>query len=142
MASISWDTDASDGGNTLGSPRPDPANRFFAVKLDYDFAGPLRNAVGNAAPHAFKFREDYFVGLEIRHLPPSAQTTALDLKTWLMDGGVVTITTDDVDDNEYEGLTLRPGTKPEFELADEARQHWTFRCELRSASRILIDYSG
>jgi hypothetical protein len=56
---------------SLGSPRPDPANRFFEVVPDYVHIGPIRVAMTREI-HAFTFREDYTVSVTIRHLSPPA----------------------------------------------------------------------
>ena len=139
MADIQW-TEGS-VPNVLGSPRLDPANRFFDVVPDYDHIGPIKTALTSAL-HAFTFREDYLVTVTIRHLSPSVEDDALALKKWLMTGGSVTLNTGDVDDATYEGLTLGPGTKPEFKLEDEERQHYSFSCVLRDSSPITVNYDG
>lgn len=142
MASISWDTEASDGGKILASPRPDPGNRFFAYKPDGSPIGPRRTALGNGVQHVFPFRRDYYAHLEIHHLAPSQLGDALELQQWLIDGGVVTVSSDDVNGAEYENLTLRPDTTPDIDNADDTLQRFSFTCDLRSSSPILIDYSA
>lgn len=137
MADITW-TDGSTP-NILGSPRPDPANRFFDVVPDYRHIGPIRTAL-TAALHAFTFREDYTVAVTIKHLSPSVEEDALALKRWLMTGGAVTLNTDDVDGASYSDLTLAPGTEPAFTLEDEERQHYAFSCVLRDDSPITVNY--
>lgn len=142
MASISWDTAASDGGETLASPRPDPANRFFDWEPDIVVVGHRNTAVSNAEQYLVKFRTDYCVRVSIRHLVPSLLSLALDLKKWLIEGGEVTLTTDDANSATYDELTLRAETTPTITNEDDNRQHFTFTCELRSADPILIDYTA
>jgi hypothetical protein len=142
VASIAWDVDASDGGQSLASPRPDPANRFFGYTPDVDVVGPVAQALGDGEEYLFEFREDHFAHLEIHHLAPSQLAAAVDLCLWLLRRKPVTVTTDDVNNAVYTGLKLRPGTKPEIVNEDEARQHFTLRCDLRSSAPILVDYSA
>jgi hypothetical protein len=139
VARIDWG--AGSVTNTLGSPRPDPANRFFDVNVDYKHIGPIKVALTRAI-HAFTFREDYTVSVTIKHLSPSVSDDALELKQWLMTGGDVTLVTDDVDGNAYTGLTLAPGTEPVFKLDDEERQHYSFTCVLTDDSAITVNYDG
>jgi hypothetical protein len=125
----------------LGSPRPDPANRFFEVTPDYRHIGPLKVSLTRAI-HAFTFREDYTVSLVIRHLAPSQLEDALYVKRWLMLGNAVTMTTDDLDSNSYSGLTLAAGTTPEIKNDDDERQHFSFAVVLASDSPITVNYDG
>lgn len=138
MASIATDESSP---VTLESPRPDPANRFFDVVPNYEHIGPIRSALTGAL-HAFTFREDYTVSFTIRHLSPSQWDDALTMKQWLMTGGAVTMTTDDLDDNTYTGLTLMPGTVPDIKNDDDERQHFSFSCVLRDSSPIVVNYDG
>jgi len=143
VADISWtEGEGSDATLlSLGSPRPDPANRFFDVVPDYDHIGPIKTAL-DAALHAFTFREDYLVTVTIKHLSPTQESLALALKKHLMTGGLVTLNTDDLDDASYSDIRLAPGTKPEFKLDDEERQHYSFSCVLRDDSPITVNYDG
>lgn len=125
----------------LGSPRPDPANRFFEVTPDYQHIGPQKVALTGAI-HVFTFREDYLCSLVIRHLAPSQLSDALYMKQWLMTGGSVTMTTDDLDNAVYTGLTLAPGTTPEITNDDDERQHFSFSCVLRDDAPITVNYDG
>lgn len=141
MAGIRWDVDASDGGQELASPRPTPADRFWAFVPDVSILGPRRETVGDGEEYVYELRaERYDAHFEIRHLAPSQLALALALKLWLLRRGEVTVVTDDVDGAEYEGLKLKPGTTPEIVNDDDVRQHFTFRCDLRSASAILVNY--
>jgi len=141
MAGITF-TDGT-GTATLESPRPSPADRFWEFVPDYVPIGPRKTTLGDRAQHVFLFREDYTAKFAIRHLTGSAALAiALRLKRHLIGGGSVTVTTDDVDDNEYAGLTLRQDTTPEIANEDELRVHFAFRCELASDTPILVDYSG
>ena len=142
MASIAWDVDASDGGKSLSSPRPDPANRFFGYRPDSDVVGPVAQAVGDGEEYVFKFRSDYFAHLEIHHLRADQLEDALALQQWLLERKPVTVTTDDDDDNEYEGLKLKAGTKPEIRNDDDIRGHFSFIVDLRSSAPILVNYFG
>jgi hypothetical protein len=139
MADITWE----DGSvpMSLGSPRPDPANRFFEVVPDYQHIGPIKVAMTRAI-HAFTFREDYTVSVTIRHLSPAQWEDALALKQWLMTGGEVTLNTDDVNGASYEELQLAPGTTPEIANDDDERQHFSFSCVLASDDPITVDYDG
>lgn len=143
MAAILWGEQESDGSypNSLASPRPTPAHRFWEFTPDVEIAGPRATAIGDASQHTFVFRTDYTGKFVLRALPDSAQATALALKLHLINGGEVTVQTDDADDAEYVGLTLRPDTTPKFELEDDIRRHWRFECELRDSSPITLDYS-
>lgn len=145
MAAILWGEPESDGldpPNILASPRPTPANRFWEFTPDVDIAGPRATAIGDASQHTFVFRTDYTGTFVLRHLPDSAQATMLALKLWLINGGAVTVRTDDADDAEYDGLTLKPETTPTIALEDDIRRHWRFACELRDANPITLDYSA
>lgn len=142
MASIAWDVDASDGGQVLESPRPDPANRFFEFVPDVQDIGPRKPTLGDGIEHSFVFRTDYTAKFVIRHLAASQQALALALKLWLLRAGEVTVTTDDANDAEYEALRLRPGTTPLISNEDDTRQHFRFECELRSDDPIVMDYSA
>ena len=139
MADIEWE----DGSvpMILGSPRPDPANRFFEVVPDYQHIGPQRVALTRAI-HVFTFREDYTVSVTIRHLSPSQLEDALALKQWLITGNTVTLNTDDVNGATYAGLQLAPGTTPEIKNDDDERQHFSFSCVLADDSPITVDYDG
>jgi len=139
MARIDWGVGSVT--DTLGSPRPDPANRFFDVVPDYQHIGPIKVALTRAI-HAFTFREDYTVSVTIKHLSPDLLEDALALKQWLMTGGAVTLVTNDVDSNEYDGLTLAPGTEPTIQNDDDERQHFTFTCVLADDDPIIVNYSG
>lgn len=143
MAEILFGTPDSGGDYpySLASPRPDPANRFFDFRTDVMRVGPRRTTLGDAVQHTFAFRTDYVARLSVRHLAPSAESTMLALKLWLMDGGAVRVITRDGNAAVYTGLTLRPGTEPTIDLEDETRQHWKFSCELRHTSAITVDYS-
>ena len=125
----------------LGSPRPDPANRFFDVVPDYVPVGPSKVALTRAI-HVFRFREDYTVSLTIRHLTPSQLEDALYVKKWLMDGNTVTLNTDDLDTAIYTGLQLAPGTTPEIRNDDDERQHFSFACVLAGDDPITVNYDG
>jgi hypothetical protein len=139
MADIEW-TDGS-VPMSLGSPRNDPANRFFEVVPNYEHVGPIRVALTRAI-HAFTFREDYTVSVVIKHLHPSQEEDALALKRWLMIGGEVTLNTDDVNGASYSSLQLAPGTTPEIANDDDERQHFSFTCVLASDDPITVDYDG
>ena len=138
MASIATEESSA---TVLESPRPDPANRFFEVTPNYDHIGPIKTTLTGAL-HAFTFREDYTVSFVIRHLSPTVEEDALYMKRWLMTGGTVTMTTDDLDNATYTGLTLAPGTVPEFKQDDDERQHYSFSCVLRDSSPITVNYDG
>jgi hypothetical protein len=139
MADITWE----DGSvpMSLGSPRPDPANRFFEVVPDYVHVGPIKVAMTRAI-HAFTFREDYTVSVTIRHLSPAQWEDALALKQWLMTGGTVTLNTDDLDSNSYSGLQMAPGTSVEIANDDDERQHFSFKCVLADDDPIVVNYDG
>jgi hypothetical protein len=139
MARIDWGVGSVT--DTLGSPRPNPANRFFEVVPDYQHVGPTRVALDRTI-HAFTFREDYTVSVTIKHLSPDLLGDALALKKWLVTGGEVTLVTSDVDDATYEGLQLAPGTVPEITNDDDERQHFSFTCVLASDDPITVNYHG
>lgn len=143
MADIAWTegTGSAAQAMSLGSPRPDPANRFFEVTPNYEHIGPIKVALTRAI-HAFTFREDYTVSLVIRHLSPTQLETALMLKRHLMLGGTVTLNTDDLDDASYTDLQLAPGTVPEIRNDDDERQHFSFSCVLASDTAITVNYDG
>lgn len=140
MAEIQYGTPDSSGDypNSLGSPRPDPANRFFEYVPDYVVTGPRRTAL-DGTQHVFTLRADYTARLAIRHLPPSSLDEALALKVWLIEGGTVRVVTDDATSATYTA-TLKPGTTPEIVNEDDGRQHFAFRCELAKSTAILVDY--
>jgi hypothetical protein len=143
MADISWvEGEGSEAeAMSLGSPRPDPANRFFDVVPDYQHIGPIKTALDRSI-HAFTFREDYTVSVTIRHLSPTQLETALLLKAHLMTGGLVDLNTDDVDSATYEDIQLAPGTVPEIRNDDDERQHFSFSCVLADDSPITVNYDG
>lgn len=140
MASIEFGTPDSSGDypNSLASPRPTPADRFFSFAPDVVPVGPRRTAL-DGTTYQFRFRRDYTGHLEIRHLSPSQLTTALDLKEALLNGESVNVVTSDSDSHEYV-CTLKPGTEPTITNDDDGRLHFTFACDLRSASKILVTY--
>jgi hypothetical protein len=139
MARIDWGVGSVT--DTLGSPRPDPANRFFEVVPDYVHVGPIKTAMTRAI-HAFTFREDYTVSVTIKHLSPDLLEDALALKKWLITGGLVTLVTDDLDSAEYDELQLAPGTTPEIKNDDDERQHFSFSCVLAGDDPITVNYDG
>ena len=139
MARIDW-TDGS-VSNSLGSPRPDPANRLFDCVPDYKHIGPMRVALTGVI-HAFTFREDYTLGFTIKHLTPDQWEDAQALKRWLMIGGAVNLVTGDVDANTYNSVTLAPGTEPSIANDDDERQHFSFSCVLRDDQPITVNYNG
>lgn len=141
MAEIQFGTPDSGGDypESLASPRPTPADRFWDFTPNYSIVGPDKAALGDASIHTFVFREDYTAVLEIRHLAPSQLETALALMKALINGETVRVVTSDADSNVYL-CTRKPGTVPTITNADQSRQHFTFRCELRAAEPILIDY--
>ena len=143
MADIEWTEGTGSDATTmnLGSPRPDPANRFFEVVPDYIHVGPQKVALTRAI-HVFTFREDYTVSVVIKHLSPSQLETALTLKKHLITGGTVTLNTDDLDDAQYTGLQLAPGTTPEIRNDDDERQHFSFACVLADDDPITVNYDG
>lgn len=128
---------------TVGSLRPDPANRFFQVVPDYQHVGPVRTAL-DGEDHAFTFREDYTLSFVIQHLSPSQMADALYMKQWLMTGPnhFVTLTTGDADNAVYTGLKRAPGTAVEIRNDDDERQLFSFSCTLMSSSPITVNYSG
>lgn len=141
MASISWDVDASDGGLTLASLRPDPGNRFFAYAPDVDIVGPVRQAIGDGTEYLFEFRgPDYFAHIEIHHLDASQLGLAQALQVWLLRRLPVDVTPDDNDANTYTGLKLKPGTKPTIRNDDDTLGRFTFACDLWSTDPILVNY--
>lgn len=137
MARIDWGVGSVT--DTLGSPRPDPANRFFDVVPDYQHVGPTRVALTRTI-HAFTFREDYTVSVTIKYLPSSLLADALALKQWLVTGNTVTLVTSDLDSAEYSGLQLAPGTEPSITNDDDERQHFSFSVILASDSPITVNY--
>ena len=141
MASIEFGTPDSSGDypSSLASPRPDPENRFFEFVPDVDPIGPRATAVGDGATYRFGFREDYTARLRIRHLAPSQLVTALALKLALLNGETVHVVTDDSDDNDYT-CTIRPGTEPTIANDDDNRLHFSFTCDLRADTPILVNY--
>jgi hypothetical protein len=141
MANITWTEGTGSDATvmTLGSLRPDPANRFFEVVSDYQHIGPIKVALTRAV-HAFTFREDYTVAVTIRHLQPAQLTTALTLKRHLMTGGTVTLNTDDVDGATYSDIQLAPGTTPDIKNDDDDRLHYSFTCVLVDDSPITVNY--
>ena len=143
MADISWtEGEGSEAtAMSLGSPRPDPANRFFEVVPDYQLIGPQRVTLTRAI-HTFPFREDYTVSVVIKHLGPSQLEAALLLKRHLMNGGLVDLNTDDLDDNQYENIQLAPGTTPEISNDDDELQHFSFACVLADDEPIVVNYDG
>lgn len=142
MAAIEFGTPDSSGDypNSLASPRPTPADRFFEFVPDVVPVGPRRTALGDGSTHEFRFRRDYTARLVIRHLAPSQLTTALDLKDALLAGESVNVVTSDSASHEYV-CTLKPGTEPVIENMDDGRLHFAFSCELRSSSKILVTYT-
>jgi hypothetical protein len=143
MADITWTEGEGSEATTLslGSPRPDPANRFFEVVPDYQHIGPIKVALTRAI-HAFTFREDYTVSVVIKHLSPTQLETALLLKAHLMTGGLVTLNTDDVDGATYTNIQLAPGTTPDIANDDDERQHFSFSCVLADDDPITVNYDG
>ncbi len=139
MARIDWGVGSVT--DTLGSPRPDPANRFFECVPDYQHIGPVKTALTRAL-HAFTFREDYTVSVVIKHLSPDLLADALALKKWLVTGGEVTLVTDDIDSNSYDQLQLAPGTTPEIRNDDDERQHFSFAVVLAGDEPIIVNYDG
>ena len=143
MANISWVVGVGSAATTLslGSLRPDPGNRFFEVTPDYDPVGDFAVALTGEI-HSFLFREDFTCGVVIRHLRPSQHTLMLELKQHLMNGGVVTLNTSDVDDTSYTDIQLAPGTKPEIKNDDDNRNLFSFSCMLMSDEPIVVNYDG
>lgn len=141
MASIQYGTPDSGGDypESLSSPRPDPASRFFEFTPDTQKIGPRRAALGDASIHEFRFRRDYLATVAVRHLRPSQLASALALKDWLTGGGTVRVVTGDSDGNVYV-CKLKPGTDPTITNDDDRRQHFSFSCELRSSTAILVNY--
>jgi len=143
MANISWTSGVGSAAVTLtlGSPMPAPANRFFEYTPDYDFTGESKVALTGII-QTFKFREDYSVSIMIRHLLPNQHSLMLMLKKHLMDGGEVTLNTEDLDTAVYENVTLMPGTKPQIKNDEDELQEFSFAVILRSDSEITINYDG
>lgn len=143
MASIQYGTPDSSGDypNSLGSPRPNPANRFFGYAPDAARIGPRRTTLGDGATYQFGFRTDYYAHLEIHHLAPSQMGDALDLKLALLNGETVRVVTDDADSSAYT-CTLKPGTEPTITNDDDQRLLFSFACDLRSADPILVNYGA
>jgi hypothetical protein len=141
MADIEWIEGEGSEATTmnLGSPRPDPANRFFEVVPDYVLIGERKVALSRAI-HTFVFREDYTVHVVIKHLSPTQHATALMLKKHLINGGLVTLNTDDADDAVYPDLQLNPGTTPEIANDDDERQHFSFTVDLAGDDPITVNY--
>lgn len=143
MADITWLEGEGSEATTLslGSPRPDPANRFFDCVPNYAHIGPRRVAMTRAI-HAFTFREDYTLKLVIKHLAPSQLLLAQALKRHLMNGGEVTANTDDLDGASYDELTLAPGTEPEIRNADDEQQHFEMEMILAGDEPMTVNYDG
>jgi len=143
MADIEWTEGEGSSASTmsLGSPRPDPANRFFECVPDYVPIGPSKTALDRTI-HTFRFREDYTVRVVIKHLAPSQWADALALKKHLLDGGLVTLNTDDLDSNSYSNIQLAPGTVPEIKNDDDERQHFSFTVTLADDDAIVVNYDG
>lgn len=143
MADITWTSGEGSEATTLtlGSARPDPANRFFDVTPDYVHVGPQKAALTRAL-HVFTFREDYTLRLTIKHLAPPQMALALELKKHLIAGGLVTVNTDDLDDAVYADVQLAPGTSPEIANDDDERQHFSFAVVLASDEPMRVNYDG
>ena len=143
MADITWTEGVGSEATelSLGSPRPDPANRFFEVVPNYVMVGPRKVALTRAI-HTFVFREDYTVHLVIKHLSPSQHETALLLMAHLISGGLVTLNTDDLDDASYSNLQLAPGTTPTLKNDDDDQQHFSFTVDLAGDDPITVNYDG
>lgn len=143
MADITWTEGEGSEATTLslGSPRPDPANRFFECVPNYLHVGPRRVAMTRAI-HAFTFREDYTLRLVMKHLAPSQLALAQALKKHLMTGGAVTANTDDLNDASYDALTLAPGSEPEIRNADDEQQYFEMEMILAGDEPMAVDYDG
>ena len=141
MASISWTEGEGSGASTvtLESPRPAPGNRFFDTVSDYDPVGDAEVTL-TGETHTFLFREDYLLSLTIKHLRPAQYANMLACKRHLMNGGEVTITTDDASATTYSNVRLAPGTKPEIKMNDDNRNLRDFSCVLVKSSALTVNY--
>jgi hypothetical protein len=139
VADITWE----DGSvpMSLGSPRPDPANRLFDVTPKYEHVGPIKTAMTQAR-HTFTFSEYYTLAFTIKHLSPAQWEDALALQRWLTIGETVTLNTDDLDSNSYSGLQIAPGTTVDIANDDDERQHFSFSCTLMDTTPIVVNYDG
>lgn len=137
MANLEWTPGSTP--QSLGSSRPDPANRFFEWKPDYEPTGDVGVTLAGVH-HRFDYRVDYTLGIKIKHLTSDQLSLALELKQWLMNGGTVTVNTDDLDDASYDDVRLAAGTKPEIENDNDDEQLFTFSVMLASDEEMTINY--
>lgn len=140
MSSISF-TD-SIGAATLQSPMNAPGNRFANWVPDVQDIGSPEVAVGTGISYLFILRTDYCASFEVPYLTEAQLAVAHRLKRWLMQGGAVTVTTNDNDSNTYTAY-LRAGTVPSIELTDRALMEYTMSLELKNsaAAPMTVNYS-
>jgi hypothetical protein len=141
MANIQWTVGVGSDASTLtlGSLRTSPANRFFDATPDYDPVGDTEVAMDGQI-HTFLFREDFLLNLVLQHLRSGQQLLMVELKQHLMNGGEVTVNTEDATNQVFTGVKLAPGTKPEIKKSDELRNLYTFTVSLMKNSAMTVDY--
>lgn len=115
MASITFTDDV--GTVTIVSDIPAPGNRCQGWKPLVNPIGPMHNALGTGIPYKYRHRSDYGAKFELRELPHSMQDDGQRLLDWLLNGGIVTLTTGDANLAEYD-CYLWPGAEPDMSPPD------------------------
>lgn len=141
MANIQWTVGTGSDATTLtlGSLRTSPANRFFDATPDYDPVGDIEVAMDGQI-HTFLFREDFLLNIVIQHLRSGQQLLMVELKQHLMNGGEVTVNTEDSANQSFSNVKLAPGTKPEIRKTDELRNLYSFTVSLMKSSAMTVNY--
>ena len=120
MASITF-TD-TDGTVTL-----DNGMTGFAGGLGSRFAGwtpyqrpigPAATALGTGRITRFVFRTDFGASFQMRDIPNTAFGTMLRLQAHLMNGGIITVSTQDVAARTYTNVGMAPDSEVTIEQQD------------------------
>ena len=106
-------------------------SRFIGWTSESTPIGDTKTALGTGIPFAFIFRTDFTATFEIQDIP-NANVPILDrLMAWLLRGGVVSVTVDDIGGpHVYASCYLAEGAKPAKKLFNKNDLTWSLALKL------------
>jgi hypothetical protein len=140
------------GAATLSNGRTEAyARRFANWTPDAEPIGPIGTPLTRGPVSRWVHATEYRVTLTIADIPEHPVsagtvfllTVAQRLKIHLLNGGLCTLATEDLDNRSYPGVWLAHGTQPTLQLTDRTARRYAFTVTLmRTDAPFVCRYGG
>lgn len=129
MANPSISFNDGSGATTITSLTPRLGNWTPMVVR----VGPNAVALGSGIAEQWKYRDDYGASFEMANVPASSLADLQRLRLWLVNGGTMTVATNDLSANSYTVQLKEASTTPSWTL-DRALLEYTVSFEVVNTS--------